>query len=313
MTRLTLEHVSQPSLPPLSAQCDNGLYAVLEPNPSSAASLVALCAGLCAPSSGRLLLDGGSPYDRPAIRARIALLGAEEALPPASCVRHSLEQVLGLRETRDTAPALLERWRLTRLADEALDALRPSELRSLALALALDHAGAALLALHEPLSTLLDADAVCSQLTRAAQTGVVIATVARLEDAQRLGGHVVSLRPNGWRELTLERAGSCALRVRAAEAEQLARALEQQPEVLEVVRVGRRELVVCGAVLEALARTIAQVARSAGLAIDALREQADPYLLGALPPLPPLAARMTRDEPVPAEHSRPIYGLGSRS
>jgi ABC-type transport system involved in cytochrome c biogenesis ATPase subunit len=167
-----------------------GRYVALSSEREPLSDLVTVLCGREAPNRGDVRLDDASPAGSPATRRKVASLLAEEALPPAPSVRRSVEKVLGARGgVPSRATALLAEAQLATLAELRLDALGQRETRSVALALALDHSGAELLALHEPLATLLPASFVLPRLDEhTARGAIVLAATTSPADATLLGG-----------------------------------------------------------------------------------------------------------------------------
>ena len=269
------------ALAPVRSELGNGLHVVLEPAPDAAAGLIAFAAGAIAGKHARVWLDGKDPHGDPGVRATIASLQGTETLLPAPTVLASLQGLLPWRGDATRARAFLESWGLAALAGERPERLEPRELRSVALALALAHPAPSLLALHEPLTTDLRPARVRSAIAAAAENAIVLATVSRFEDARALGGRVLRWQGGAFQALNSERFGTHALRVRSRSAGELAAALADVPEVRQVTRVGLRELVVHGPELEPLARAVAERAHGAGLSLEGLREQIDPFVLAS--------------------------------
>jgi ABC-type nitrate/sulfonate/bicarbonate transport system ATPase subunit len=309
VNRLVLAELACASLPPLSADIGPGLYAVLEPALDASQELIAVIAGKAAPTRGSVTLNGKTPFDHPDVRASVASLQAEEAPLPERTVLDAVKSVLALHPGANPARAVLERAGCAELYDERVERLSAREARSVTLAIALAQPEPALIALHEPLATRVDPSVLRAALARAALRAVVVVTISRFEDSRALGGRVITVRPHGWSELNAARLGAHALRVRTDSAGELLALLEGIPELLQVTRVGQKELVVHGEALEPLARIVAEHARRAGLVIAGLCEQIDPYLLGSTPGLPHSASQQAA---TPADPKRPIYGAAER-
>ncbi|HEY2405553.1 MAG TPA: ATP-binding cassette domain-containing protein [Polyangiaceae bacterium] len=309
MNRLVLAELACTSLPPLSADIGQGLYAVLEPALDASQELIAVIAGRAAPTRGRVTLNGKTPFDHPDVRASIASVQAEEAPLPERTVLDAVTSTLALHPEASPARAVLERAGCAELCNERVERLSAREARSVALAIALAQPEPALIALHEPLATRVDPSVLRSALARAARRAVVIVTISRFEDSRALGGRVITVRPHGWREFSAARLGAHALRVRSDSAGELFTLLEGMPEILQVTRVGQKELLVHGEALEPLARIVAEQARRAGFALAGLCEQIDPYLLGSTPGLPHSGSQQVA---IPADPKRPIYGAAER-
>ncbi|HYP90900.1 MAG TPA: hypothetical protein VEQ59_22190, partial [Polyangiaceae bacterium] len=147
-------------------ELEPGRYVVLSNERDPLRDLVSLLAGREAPRSGSVLLDGMAPSAAPSARRKIAALLADESLPPARTVADSLGQALAARgdRTAEKPARLLADAGLTHLLTLAPATLGQRELRSIALALALSHDAAELLALHEPLATHVPAAFVLARL-----------------------------------------------------------------------------------------------------------------------------------------------------
>lgn len=167
-----------------------GRYVVLANESETVQPLVGLLAGCEQPERGSILIDGSSPASSPALRRQIAALLAEEALPPAKTVLGAVGCVLTARGCAEAAAMDL----LTTAGLGHLAALRPHlldqrTLRGVALALALAHGTARLVALHEPLATILPRSFVLSGLDRLTERGaIVVSTTVSAADATLLGG-----------------------------------------------------------------------------------------------------------------------------
>lgn len=167
-----------------------GRYVVLSNEREPLRDLIAVLCGRERPRSGQVTLDGVAPFSSPSLRRTLAALLAEEALPPAASVHESVGKVLTARGN-DPASArqLLEEAELGQLAEREPDTLAAREQRSAALALALAHPTAALLALHEPLATLVPPAFVLARLDEhTARGAIVLAATTSPADATVLGG-----------------------------------------------------------------------------------------------------------------------------
>ena len=167
-----------------------GRYLVLSSDREPLLQLVTLLAGAEPPKRGVVLLDGHAPSASPEVRRKLAVLLGEEVLPPAKTVQDSVRKALAARGVSDLGAArLLENAGLSQLAKLALNSLSPRETRSLGLALALGHDQAELVALHEPLATLVPGAFVLEQLNRfTARGAIVLCTTTSPADASALGG-----------------------------------------------------------------------------------------------------------------------------
>lgn len=167
-----------------------GRYVALSSEREPLSDLITVLCGREGPTRGQVRLDDDAPYSSPALRRKVASLLAVESLPPASTVRASAEKVLRARGGNPAeAVSLLSEASLASLSELRPDALGARETRSVALALALAHAGAELLSLHEPLATLLPASFVLPKLDEHTSRGaIVVAATTSPADATLLGG-----------------------------------------------------------------------------------------------------------------------------
>jgi ABC-type sulfate/molybdate transport systems ATPase subunit len=235
-------------------------------------ALVAILSGREAPSSGRVRLGDSAPSATPQTRRSIAALFADEALPPASNVESSVALAL---ETRGDTPKRATEL-LTAAGLDELRGLRPGSLdqratRSVALALALAHEQAALLALHEPLSTSLDAAWVLRELDRhTARGAIVLATTTSSADALLLGGSWLSLELGRVRSdaATTPRLGAGPFQrvvVEADDANALARLLQASPLQLTLIASAPRSLEIIGPALDITVHEVVALSREHGI------------------------------------------------
>ena len=167
-----------------------GRYVILANEREPLASLVAVLAGREPPRHGQVLLDGAAPAASPATRRKVAALFHDEALPPAKTVLAGVARALLARGAAEQAAVqLLADASLSALSSRLPGLLSQAEARSIALALALAHDTAELVALHEPLTTLVPAAFVLARLdAHTARGAVVLATTTSAADATLLGG-----------------------------------------------------------------------------------------------------------------------------
>ena len=167
-----------------------GRYVVLSSDREPLVQLVTLLAGAEPPRRGLVLLDGQAPSASPETRRKLAVLLGEEVLPPAQSVLQSVKKALTAQGLGDSGAArLLESAGLSELAELAPASLSPRETRSLGLALALGHERAELVALHEPLATLVPPAFVLERLDQLTARGaIVLSTTTSAADASALGG-----------------------------------------------------------------------------------------------------------------------------
>lgn len=272
MTRVLLQGARLGALRSADLQLDPGRYVVLAAESEPLQALIAILSGRDTPSSGRATLGAQAPSASPQARRSIAVLFADEALPPASSVEHSVALAL---ETRGAAAQSAAQV-LTAAGLEELRALPTSALdqratRSVALALALGHEQAALLALHEPLSTSLDAAWVLRELDRhTARGAIVLATTTSSADALVLGGGWLSLELGRLRSdaTTTTRLGAGPFQrvlVEADDASALAQLLQASPLQLTLVASAPRSLELIGPALDVTVREVVALSREHGI------------------------------------------------
>jgi ABC-type cobalamin/Fe3+-siderophores transport system ATPase subunit len=188
LTELNLRGVWCAPIKNLSATFGVGMHVILGSPGDGTAELIELCAGLRLPHRGWLSLDGQAPASSPETRRHIASVLPRED----GDVKRSLLELArraggsrhfdGARALGEFAPELDPQ--------RALAESTEPERRRFALALALGQSSAKLLLLHHPLSLVNEAfeAALVEQLAERAQSAVVVATVASVADARRLGG-----------------------------------------------------------------------------------------------------------------------------
>ena len=266
-----------------------GRYVVLSTERAPLEDLVALLCGRHPPRTGSLTLDGGPPYAIAPLRARIACLLQDEALPPARTVQGAVAQVLAARgEDEQRGTVVLEGAGLSRLAALAPAAISARETRSIALALALAHPTAELLVLHEPLTTLIPSASVLQELDFHTSRGaVVLCTTTSPADAAQLGGRWLSVELGriDSRELLPVRLGQGQWQqvlVEANDASALLRLLQENaPHLSCEPGTSPGELKVMGMALDVTVRELLGLARQHGL-----------ELLRIEPSVPPVEALM---------------------
>ncbi len=285
MTRLSLDLVSHAELVRVSAALMSGSRVVLGTERDGTDTLLRLCAGVMLPGAGRVTIDDRAPFSHADLRRSTGTLFADEHLPPARDVTHSLELALRARQDTRSAAAVLDGAGIAQLAARRVSDLTAREMRALALALALSHPKPTLLALFEPLALvgILSEVFILEALSRYAADGaVVLATAHRVEDATRLGGATSALERGIWLDSAAARPplSPVTLRVHTPEPRRLAARLSEAPEVSAVEWAGGGELLVRGSDLERLAAHVVASARSEAISIEALRY--DPPGLDAL-------------------------------
>jgi len=190
MKSLTFQWAALGKLRSADLELTAGRYVVLSSESEPLRELIALATGQEPPRLGRVQLGGAAPHAAPELRAKIAALLADETLPPARTCVQSVAQALAARGASggDAARVLAEAG-LSAWADTPTLALGDRETRSIALALALAHERAELVALHEPLATSLSKQYVLEALDRhTARGAIVLAVTTSTADAMLLGG-----------------------------------------------------------------------------------------------------------------------------
>lgn len=286
MPRLALASVSDGPLLSVTAAFEPGRFALLGTDAVALASFVELVAGNRSPRRGAVLLDDQRVDDQPLQRKRVATLLDDDVLPEARDVSAAVGLALRARGDQRTASELLSRFELGDLASRTPLSLSGAERRELALALALSHEQADVLALYEPFAAgaRVGDERLLRALDEAERRGaIVIACVREIADARRLGGSALVLDQHGLLPLpaaTLAPAGvSVELRVKSERARELAAALAADPEVSGVRFDEAREpgvLELSGADAEALALALARHAVERGVQLSEIRVGAPP-------------------------------------
>ncbi|MEI9941195.1 MAG: hypothetical protein WDO69_28590 [Pseudomonadota bacterium] len=281
MSELCFQALNHAELTNVSATFGAGTHVVIGSERDGTATLIQLAAGLLAPATGSVLLDGVAAWSNARTRRRIASLCAEETLLPARDVTGAVTLALRARGDARSAPSVLDAAGLSRFALERVSALTPRESRAVALSIALSHPEPALLALHEPLSVadILQEDFVVQTLAKLSATkAIVLCTASRLEDAARLGGAASALERGLWLGSAQARPplGTITLRVHTPEPRRLAARLSEAPDISGVEWGGGQELLVHGSDLERLAHSVVANARAEAIRITALKQDAPP-------------------------------------
>jgi ABC-type thiamine transport system ATPase subunit len=261
-----------------------GRYVVLSSEPEPLGELVALLCGEEAPRAGRVLLDAVPPAESPRARRAVAALLPRESLPPGRSVEGAVARVLAARGSAPAeAAAVLSRAGLEQLGKLPPEALGARDLRSIALALALAHERAELLALHEPLSTSLAPSFVLDTLDQhTARGAIVLCTSTSTGDATRLGG--------AWLCVELGRVRASAgpaprlgagpwqtVLVEVSDAQSLALLLHAAPQGLSVELGSEPSLLkVTGPALDVTVKELITLARQHGIEIRRLSAMVPP-------------------------------------
>jgi ABC-type taurine transport system ATPase subunit len=281
VSELRFEALSHAELYNVSFTFAAGTHTVLGSERDGTSTLIQLAAGMLAPATGRVLLDGVAAWSSARARGRIASLCAEEALLPARDVSAAIALALRARGDARAALSVLDDAGLARFAARRVSELTAREARAVTLSIALSHREPTLLALHEPLSTIgiLQEDFVLKSLERVGAAGaIVLCSANRLEDAARLGGTASALERGMWLGSAHARPplGIITLRVHTPEPRRLAARLSEAPDISGVEWAGGQELLVHGSELERLAHSVVANARAEAIRITALKQDAPP-------------------------------------
>jgi ABC-type thiamine transport system ATPase subunit len=318
MTTLLFQGAGLGPLRSVDLQLTTGRYVVLSSEGECLSTLVALAAGREAPRVGRVVLDGATPAQAPDARRRVAALFDDEALPPGPTVRASVARALAARaETKLTAERVLGDAGLDHLAQMAARDLGPRELRSVALALALAHDSAALVALHEPLTTLIAKPDVLAGLERHTTRGaIVLTTTASSADANLLGGSWLCVELGRLQATPTPRLGQGPWQqvlVEAADVRALSLLLHEAALGLTSELVGPGQLTVSGPALDDTVREIVTLSRKHGIELTRLEPALPPVeaLLAARAGFARGAYEASRLAARGAEPAPPTYGAGA--
>ena len=180
-----------------------------------AAEFTRLLVGQDRPVRGRLLIDGLSPRDTPAIRVNIASLLAREDLTFSETVQGAVDSAAALHRISPSAGSVLSLLGLEGLATRATRTLSSNESRQVATALALAQIDAHVAIFCEPLLALNQHQIVAfqQQLSILASRACVLCLTSSLHDARMLGGPHAQLSARGWTALEGDSLKSTLLRV----------------------------------------------------------------------------------------------------
>lgn len=280
MSELTLTAVWSPPLKNFSARLAAGLHVVLGADADGTASLIELCAGVCAPRRGTVALDGERPSGSPRLRRRIASLLSVENLSGKGDVRAWIDDVARLRGI--PAERALELAAVDLTLSRPVESLSSAERRRLALVVALAEPEPPLVALHEPLAAAgaLSREPVLARMGELAKRAVVLVTTASVEDARQLGGALYVLE-RGVLARKHEHAWPAALTpglearlwIDADSPRELVAVLAQSPEVREARYVSER-IELHGSDLEGLALAVSRAAVTTGVHVRRLQSEA---------------------------------------
>jgi ABC-type multidrug transport system ATPase subunit len=289
LTRLELSQVVDAGFGPLSVPFEAGLWVMLGDSADSLGRVLEIAAGVRRARKGRALLDGDDVFESARARRKLASLLPVEGLLPASRVRESLELAAELRGASLNGAELLERAGLARFAASPPERLGLVESRAVALAFALAHAGPSALLLHDPLSlkALLPRELVLAACRAHSERACVLVSTTRLEDAIALGGTTCRLEQGRLVAHVGAAKGpaeAAVLVVRSPDAQRLSVLLAEHNAVHSVVyeeQRSPRELLVRGADLAMLSRSLCELAHTEHILIEALTPLVPPRLAGS--------------------------------
>ena len=228
------------------------IYGFLGPNGSGKSTTIRMLCGLLRPSSGTVTVLGHEvPRDAEQLRRKVGYMTQRFSLWEDLTVLENLQfmaQVFGLsREHRNTrVPQLLERYRLSDMAQQRAGTMSGGQKQRLALAAA---------TLHEPQLLLLDepTSAVDPQSRRdfweslfdlvGSGTTILVST-HYMDEAERCHGIAIldrgRLVAEGSPRSLMDGIGAQVMEVEAEDARAVRRALHGQPFVKSVTQLGTR-------------------------------------------------------------------------
>lgn len=284
MNELRFEAVTTAELVNLNASFTPGIHVVLGAEHDGTDALLRAAAGSTRPKQGRAFLNGVAPYSDSRTRRGIATLFADESSLSAHTVQRSVALALRARADSRSALAVLDAAGLAAFATYRVSELSAREARAVALAIALCHPAPSLLALHEPyaLAGSINPGFIAQKLRDfAAARAVVVCTVSRLSEAERIGGALFALERGVWLDPAALRGSGTpvTLRVQTPEPRRLVARLSEAPDVTAVEWAGAQELLVRGHSLEVLAHSVVANARAEAIRITALKSDPPPLAL----------------------------------
>lgn len=233
MKRWEITELSGRRLRRVTATFEPGLHVVLALDSTGTDELIPLLDGSTAPRHGRALLDGRDPYRIPELRRHIGSLWPHETLPPAFNLRDSLRRLWLEADVIAATLAQLESFGLSTLLEQPPSGLDPTQLRAVALALAMSKKDLWSLLLHEPFLVgirQIDSAVLPFVLEQSAQIPVLIVTSSRAA-ATRLGGPMAELGGGFLRRIQRREREHFTLRIAGASLRPLASELVRRPRV----------------------------------------------------------------------------------
>jgi ABC-2 type transport system ATP-binding protein len=276
------------SLAGASIELGVGVHAFLGTPEDGLLALSDVLTGARSPTRGSVLVARRDPARTSFLRARMGALGAEPVLPEAATVRDVVRLAMRARgESGDRFDAVLDPLGLSSLQARAPRSLAYAEKRAVELARARATPAPLLLALHEPLAdvALPRLELLPVRLREAADAGAcVVITTSSPADARALADRVLVLH-KGVIAREARGGGGIALGepalfawVHGQGARELCAALAMRPEIHAVsFREDPGEPAVVelqGESTEACALALVDAAVAAGVAIEAIGEQA---------------------------------------
>ncbi|MES2522893.1 MAG: ABC transporter ATP-binding protein [Gemmatimonadota bacterium] len=259
-----------------------GITGLLGPNGAGKSTLLQLAAGLLAPSNGSVRVYGESPYARPDVYARVALVPEREALPGMMTARGfvaSRAALLGVEDTRGATQRALEMVEMDTAADRRIDGFSKGMKQRTKLAAALVH-GPSLVLLDEPFNGLDPRQRLQMMRlleARSHEGMAVLLSSHILEEIEGVANRILvmiagRLAASGdyrtLRRLMTDRPHT--VRVRSSDDRALAVALLTSPVVLGL-DVESTGLIIRATDYTSLARALAPAARAQGVSLFEVR------------------------------------------
>jgi len=288
-TPLVFDHVSQwygdvVAVNDISCTVGVGITGLLGPNGAGKSTLLQLAAGLLTPASGRVLVYGEAPDQRPSIYARVALVPEREALPSMLTARAFVTAratMLGVRDIRTAVNRALALVELDTVADRRVGGFSKGMRQRAKLAAALVHEPTLVL-LDEPFNGLDPRQRVHMMRlleARAAEGTAVLLSSHILEEIEGVASRILVMLAGrlaatgdyrSLRRLMTDRPHT--VRVRTSNDRTLAAALVQRLDVLGV-EVAKDGVLVRTTDYAALARALAPAAQQHALTLYEIEAQ----------------------------------------
>ncbi len=286
---LVFDHVSQwygdvVAINDISCTVGAGITGLLGPNGAGKSTLLQLAAGLLTPASGRVLVYGEAPNQRPSIYARVALVPEREALPSMLSARAFVTAratMLGVRDIRTAVNRALALVELDTVADRRVGGFSKGMRQRAKLAAALVHEPTLVL-LDEPFNGLDPRQRVHMMRlleARAADGTAVLLSSHILEEIEDVASRILVMLAGrlaatgdyrSLRRLMTDRPHT--VRVRTSDDRTLAAALVQRLDVLGV-EIAKDGVLVRTTDYAALARALAPAAQQHALTLYEIEAQ----------------------------------------